>query len=74
MTLKKDLKDIGIFMITPAWNRSRHPEVNFKRAANQSAIGGLILQVALVAGVLYGPVILNKIDDIKENVKKKLKK
>lgn len=74
MTIKKDLKDIGIYMITPSWRRSLHPEVNFKRAATQSTYGALILQVALVGGTIFGPMIVDKLDDLKNKVKKNLKK
>jgi hypothetical protein len=74
MTIKKDLKDIGIYMITPAWSRSRHPEVNFKRAATQSTVGALILQVTLVGGVLLSPLIAEKFDDAKTHIKMKLER
>lgn len=76
MTIKKDLADIGKFMITPfpAKEKYRFPGVDYKRASRNVTVGALVLQVSLVVGVLYGPKIMDKLDDIKESVKKKFKK
>lgn len=76
MTIKKDLADIGKYLITPfpAKETYRFAGVDYKRASRNLTVGALVLQVALVAGVLYGPKIIDLLDDAKENVKKKLKK
>jgi hypothetical protein len=74
MTIKNDLKDIGYLLITPFADKYRFEGVNYKRAATQVTYGGLALQVGLITAIFCGPVIIDKLGDVKENVKKKLKK
>jgi len=74
MTIKKDLTDIGYLLITPNVKKFRFEGVNYKRASTQVIVAGSVLQLALVATVLYGPAIAEKLYDVKENVKRKLKK
>jgi len=74
MTIKKDLTDIGYLLITPNPKKFRFEGVNYQRAGVQLIVGSVALQLLTVGTVLFGPAIINKIDDVKENVKKKLKK
>jgi hypothetical protein len=74
MTIKKDLTDIGYLLITPNPKKFRFEGVNYQRAGVQLIVGSVALQFLAIGTFLYGPVILEKLDDVKENVKKKLKK
>lgn len=76
MTIKKDLADIGKLLITPfpAKEKYRFAGVNYKRAQTQLTVGAVVLQFALVAGVLFGPKIADVVIDVKDNIKKKFKK
>lgn len=70
MTIKKDLADIGKYLITPfpATEKYRFPGVDYKRASRNLTVGALVLQVTLVVGVLYGPKIVDKLDDAKRSL------
>jgi hypothetical protein len=74
MTIKNDLTDIGYLLITPNPKKFRFEGVNYQRAGIQLIVGSLASQLLLVGGVIFGPLIIEKLDDVKENVKKKLKK
>lgn len=74
MTIKNDLKDIGYYLITPIPEKNRFEGVNYKRAQAQLTVGALALQIGLVTAIFVGPVIIDKLGDLKETVKKKLKK
>lgn len=71
MTIRKDLTDIGYLLITPNPKKFRFDGVNYKRAATQLTVGSLALQFLLVGGVLFGPAVINKLDDVKDNVKRR---
>ena len=74
MTIKKDLTDIGYLLITPYPKKYRFEGVNYRRAAIQLIVGYCALNVAAGIALIKGPDLIDKLDDVKENVKKKLKK
>lgn len=71
MTIGKDLSDIGYLLITPNPKKFRFEGVNYNRAAKQVMFGGFALQLATIGFVFYGPVICEKVVDVKDNLKRR---
>lgn len=71
MTIKKDLSDIGYLLITPNVKKFRFEGVNYERAAKQVIVGSLALQFASVGLFLYGPLIIDKAVDVKNDLKRR---
>jgi hypothetical protein len=74
MTIKKDLTDIGYLLITPYPKKYRFEGVNYRRAAILTIVGYCAFNVVAGVTFIYGPRVIDKAVDVKDNVKKKLKK
>jgi hypothetical protein len=64
MNVKKDLTDIGYLLITPVPKKYRFEGVNYRRATTQLIVGSFALQVAFIAAVTYGPMVVDHIRDL----------
>ena len=70
MNIKKDLKDMGMVLITPAPAKLRFAGIDYKRAARNLTVVGVGLYVAAAAVFIGAPVIDNAIWTLKQKFKK----
>lgn len=64
MNIKKDLKDIGLYLITPIPEKYHFEGVDNRRAARNLTVGSLVLQVAFVTAFFVGPTVVDKVRDL----------
>lgn len=74
MTIKKDIKDIGYYLITPLPKKYHFEGVNNRRAARNLTVIGLTLQVGVIGWFFAGPIVMDAADRLVSKVKKTIKK
>lgn len=74
MTIKKDLKDIGKYLITPLPAKYHFEGVDNRRAARNLLIGSLAVQAIALTAFVAGPVIMETAMNLKDKVKNCFKK
>lgn len=74
MTLKKNLADVGYYLITPLPKKYHFEGVDNARIARNLGLYALGLQVVTVGFVFYGPVVVESAVILKNKVKNRLKK
>lgn len=71
MNLKKDLKDIGYYLITPIPAKYHFEGVDNHRAARNLTIVAVAMQVVVITLALSGPAIGGAIYDVQTWIKTK---
>ena len=74
MNLKKDIKDFGLFMITPVPAKFHFEGVDNKRAARQLLVICAAAQVVVISAAVFGPVLVEETRNLKSRVMKRFKK
>lgn len=61
MNIKKDLKDLGLFLITPFPAKYHFEGVNNKRAAKQLTIAFVAANAVFITASVVGPIVIEEI-------------
>lgn len=74
MNLKKDIKDLGLFMITPVPAKFHFEGVDNKRAAKQLLVVAAAAQVVVISVAVFGPIVVEETRNLKSRVMNHFKK
>jgi hypothetical protein len=74
MNLKKDIKDIGYYLITPLPQKYHFEGVDNRRAGRNLTVIALTAQVAVIGWFIGGPIVMDVSKRLTSRVKNHLKK